>query len=112
MYALIQYSCDFPILGGIAPATLNELVESECGPLLVFRTRPGQELPHRAFIEEKGLGRYVPDKDRLMEILQAGLSPEAKQRFLDRGRAFRDDQARRAAELPSLVKSLYESTHK
>ncbi len=108
VFAQIQYACDFPILGSIAPATLNELLEVECGPLLIYKTRPGQELPHRAFIEEKGLGVFIPDPKKLIEQLVKGFTPEERGKFLERGRAFRLEQSKRAAELPAIIHKLYQ----
>ncbi|MFQ5492662.1 MAG: hypothetical protein ACE5DX_00685 [Candidatus Dojkabacteria bacterium] len=107
VYALLQYSCDFPILGGIAPATLNELLESECGPFIIYKTRPGQELPHRAFIEEKGLGEWIPNRKKLVKRLLKGFSYDEVMKFRKRGRAFREEQAKRAEEIPGIVRNLY-----
>ena len=108
VFATIQYACDFPILGAIAPATLNELLEVECGPFLLYKTRPGQELPHRAFIEEKGLGVFIPDKSELVNRLIRGFSSEEKQKFLNRARAFRHSQSERASTLPGIMLLLHQ----
>lgn len=107
VYALIQYASDFPILGSIAPATLNELIESECGPFIIYRTRAGQEIPHRVFVEEKGLGKFIPDLKVLVKKLSNGISDDERERFLNKGKAFRTEQAKLASGLSELVYNLY-----
>jgi processive 1,2-diacylglycerol beta-glucosyltransferase len=60
---------DYPVLGSLAPATLQELLETGCGPLLLFNFIPGTERPHVEYIERNSLGIYQPDVDHMLRIL-------------------------------------------
>jgi hypothetical protein len=86
---------DLPILGSLAPATMQELLELGCGPLLLFHYIPGTEQPHTAYINEQRIGRYEPDASRMVSlIMQAtGFAP-APQPMRDLLRTF-PVQARR-----------------
>ena len=50
-----------PVLGSLAPATLQELLEVGLGPLLLFHFIPGSERAHVGYIDGQRLGLYVPD---------------------------------------------------
>lgn len=107
VFAQIQFACDLPILGSIAPATLNELLETECGPLIIYKTRPGQELAHRAYIEEKGLGKYIPQSQKIIaELIKIADDTEARTSFLAKAKSFRQDQAERAKHIQELIDKL------
>ena len=59
-FSLIQYATDFPILFSIGPGTFIELVTSKCGPLVIYRSKGGQEIPNREYAVNNGLGIYSP----------------------------------------------------
>jgi UDP-N-acetylglucosamine:LPS N-acetylglucosamine transferase len=68
-YALLQKSSDYPILYGIAPATMHELMTNECVPLLIHRIRADHELRNVEFVEDRGIGKYLKkDSDLIKDI--------------------------------------------
>ena len=68
-YALLQKSADYPILYGIAPATMHELMTNECVPLLIHRIRADHELRNVEFVEDRGIGKYLKkDSDLIKDI--------------------------------------------
>ena len=68
-----------PVLGSLAPATLQELLEVGLGPLLLFHFIPGSERAHVGYIDAQRLGLYAPDTSemlhRIREMLGLGLPP-------------------------------------
>jgi hypothetical protein len=75
--AALMAVADVPVLGSIAPATMHELLEMRCGPLLVFHYIIGAEDAHIPYVEDNMIGLYEPDPDAMVDkILQiAGLRP-------------------------------------
>ncbi len=68
---------DYPVLGSLAPATLQELLETGCGPLLLFSFIPGTEKAHVEYIERNSLGIYQPDADQMLGVLTEICEPRA-----------------------------------
>lgn len=68
---------DVPLLGSLAPATMQELLDTRCGPLLLFHYIRGTELAHIPYIEDNDLGLYEPSPRRMLELLKqaTGLAP-------------------------------------
>jgi len=112
--AALMGLADAPVLGSLAPATLQELLEVGLGPLLLFHFIPGAEQPHAAYIESLRLGLYVPGVhemvQRLREVL--GLRPaseplaRASDGFRERARLLRTRSAERALQLPRFLEGL------
>ena len=98
---------DWPVLGSLAPATMQELLHVGCGPLFVHQVIPGTETPHVAYLERNGLGIYEPRPAAMLEILRqaTGLDPAGDRitrllaGFADRAAAIRRANERRATEL-------------
>jgi processive 1,2-diacylglycerol beta-glucosyltransferase len=67
--AQLMSLADYPVLGSLAPATLQELLEVGCGPLLLFSFIPGTEKAHVEYIERNSLGIYQPDADQMLQVL-------------------------------------------
>jgi len=105
-YAKIQLLADFPILTTIAPASMNELIEASCGPIVVYKHRRGQEWPHVRFIAKNGLGYYIPKKQDLLNVLLRGFSEIEKDRFLKNATKYHDRQAKEMVNLPDDIFSL------
>lgn len=112
--AALMAIADYPVLGSLAPATLQELLEVRCGPLFLFRFIPGTELPHVAFIEQNQLGIYEPKAERMVASLAeaAGLAAPSqkllglKQGFYRQALQIRAESKRRAMLFPQFVESI------
>ena len=109
--AALMGLADAPVLGSLAPATLQELLEVGLGPLLLFHFIPGSERPHVGYLEVQRLGLYVPDVDemvgRIREVLglRPGSEPLARARdgFRERARLLRLRSVERALQLPRFL---------
>ena len=112
--ARLMAFADVPVLGSLAPASLHELMETRCGPLLLFHVIPGSEDTHPDYIREQELGLYEPRPAAMVErIAEAtGLVPpsERMRRLLavapERMRALRADNRERAPRLGAFLQSL------
>ncbi len=112
--AALMGLADAPVLGSLAPATLQELLEVGLGPLLLFHFIPGSERPHVGYLEEQRLGLYVPDVDemvgRIREVLglRPGSEPLARARdgFRERARLLRLRSVERALQLPRFLERM------
>jgi hypothetical protein len=102
---------DIPVLGSLAPATLQELLETELGPLLLFHYIPGAERTHVSYIEAQRLGVYEPDAPAMLQILReaVGLARVSsrislvRDGFRDRARELRRLSVERAMQLPGFL---------
>lgn len=111
LMAELQAISDVPVLGSIAPASMHELMELRCGPLMLFHYIPGNETEHVTWIREKQIGLYEPLAPnmlrRLMEVtgfVQPGPEIERLVRnFPARAMAVRRDHEERANELPGFL---------
>jgi processive 1,2-diacylglycerol beta-glucosyltransferase len=109
--AALMGLADIPILGSLAPATLQELLETELGPLLLFHYIPGAERSHVSYLEAQRLGVYEPDPPAMLQVIReaaglARLSPRValvRDGFRDRARALRRRSVERAMELPAFL---------
>lgn len=105
---------DVPVLGSLAPATLHELLELRCGPLLLFHFIPGTELPHIDYLQDQRLGVYEPEAARMVERLREALGHAAPSSglgalldgFGENARRIRDDNRNRALQLGDFLESL------
>lgn len=111
--AALMALADVPVLGSLAPATLHELLEVGLGPLLVFRVIPGSEPPHLALLEQERLGRFEPDPDRMVAVLEQALRRPAEgpwatlaSTFAQRAQAVREASRARSLELPSVLQRI------
>ena len=109
--AALMGLADIPILGSLAPATLQELLETELGPLLLFHYIPGAERSHVSHIEAHRLGVYEPDAPAMLQIIReavgmARVSPRVslvRDGFRDRARELRRLSVERAMQLPGFL---------
>jgi UDP-N-acetylglucosamine:LPS N-acetylglucosamine transferase len=109
--ATVMGMADVPVLGSLAPATMQELLEVQCGPLLLYRFIPGAETPHAGYIERQGVGLYEPDAGRMVGHVLAALGLAAPQEplpprlssFPSAAARIRADSRRRAQELPDVL---------
>ena len=105
---------DVPVLGSLAPASMHELLEMRCGPLMLFHYIPGTEAPHAPYIREQEIGIYEPDASAMFEMLQQTTgfkraSPELarlREVFPSRARAIRTEHVRRARQLGAFLAHL------
>lgn len=105
---------DVPVLGSLAPATLQELLEVGLGPLLLFHFIPGSEQPHVSYIENQRLGVYEPRPAQMLQLIgQAlGLAPISarlslvRDGYRERARLLRTRGAERAYQLPRFFERL------
>ena len=108
LMAELQAVADVPVLGSLAPASMQELLETRCGPLMLFHYIPGTEDAHVEHIREQEIGLFEPDPDAMVDLLMqaTGFKPAASrwrgcfrlpqageghpQRQCQRGRAVRE----------------------
>lgn len=112
--AALMGLADAPVLGSLAPATLQELLEVGLGPILLFHFIPGAERPHVAYLEGQRLGIYVPRVDemlaRIRELLGLRTAAEslasARDGFRERARLLRSRSVERALQLPRFLERM------
>jgi len=80
-YALIQYASDFPVLYSIAPATMHELMETRCGPMLVHKLRGAHEKGNADFLVNNKLGKYIDRMDELIAEIFKSRDPKKIESF-------------------------------
>jgi hypothetical protein len=105
---------DVPVLGSLAPATLQELLEVGLGPLLLFHFIPGSEQPHVSYIENQRLGVYEPRPAQMVQLIRQalGLSPISarlalvRDGYRERARLLRTRSAERAYQLTRFFERL------
>lgn len=115
--AALMGLAEVPVLGSLAPATLQELLEVGLGPLLLFYFIPGSEGGHVGYIDSQRLGLYAPDTaemlQRIREVL--GLEPpsdqlaRARDGFRERARLLRSRSVERALQLPRFLERMLET---
>jgi len=112
--AALMGLAEVPVLGSLAPATLQELLEVGLGPLLLFHFIPGSERAHVGYIDSQRLGLYAPDTGemlhRIREVL--GLEPpsdqlaRARDGFRERARLLRSRSVERALQLTRFLERM------
>ncbi len=111
LMAQLMTLADVPVLGSLAPATMQELLETGCGPLMLFHFIPGAERAHVEHIERHRIGLYEPDPAAMVERLKevTGLVPAGPhvapllQGFRSRAAAIRSANVARAMKLPEFL---------
>ena len=117
MLAALMGLADVPVLGSLAPATLQELLEVGLGPLLLFHFIPGSERAHVGYIENQRLGLYAPETavmvHRIREILGLEAPSEqlarARDGFRERARLLRSRSVERALQLSRFLERMLET---
>lgn len=101
---------DVPVMGSLAHSTLQELLETATGPLLVFRVIPGTEPPYLDYLARERLGAFEPEVERMTALVRAGvgLSParqwtELADGYALRAWAVRDASLERAGRILELL---------
>ena len=102
---------DALVLGSLAPALLQELLEVGLGPLLLLHVIPGSEWPHVRYIESQRLGVYEPHTPHMVRLIREmlGLLPAserltlARDGFRERARFIRTLSVERALRLPQFL---------
>lgn len=117
-YARVMGLADLPVLGSLAPASMQELLETRCGPLLLFSFIPGTEAPHAAYIEAERIGLHEPDAGKMLELLEQAveLKPASARLkavmsgFAQRAEALRAASVTRAHTLPDFVERVMDAS--
>jgi UDP-N-acetylglucosamine:LPS N-acetylglucosamine transferase len=112
--AALMGLADVPVLGSLAPATLQELLEVGLGPLLLFHFIPGSERAHVGYIESQRLGVYAPETAEMLRLVREvlGLLPASEQLsrardgFRERARLLRSRSVERALQLPFFLEQM------
>ena len=115
--AALMGLADVPVLGSLAPATLQELLEVGLGPLLLFHFIPGSERAHVGYIDGQRLGLYAPDTQEMLHRIREVLGLEApsdqlsraRDGFRERGRLLRSRSVERALQLPRFLERILET---
>jgi hypothetical protein len=106
-----------PVLGSLAPATLQELLEVGLGPLLLFHFIPGSERAHVGYIDGQRLGLYVPDTSGMLHRIREMLDLEtpsdqlarARDGYRERARLLRSRSVERALQLSRFLEQMLET---
>lgn len=77
LLARLMAVSDLPVLGSLAPASMHELMETRCGPLMLFNIIPGSEDAHPAYIQKQEIGLYEPDPDAMLARIAQATGLEA-----------------------------------
>jgi len=109
VYSKIQVFADFPVMMSIAPASMNELFESSCGPLIIHSTRKGQEMGNIHFVVKKKLGFYVPKKKDVLKRIVSGFTKKEKEVFQKEVDAYRKIRLERISKFPDQLAEIYYS---
>ncbi len=112
--AALMGLADVPVLGSLAPATLQELLEVGLGPLLLFHFIPGSERAHVGYIDSHRLGLYAPDTGEMLHRIRGVLGLEARSDqlarardgFRERARLLRSRSIERALQLPRFLERM------
>jgi hypothetical protein len=115
--AALMGLADVPVLGSLAPATLQELLEVGLGPLLLFHFIPGSERAHVGYIETQRLGVYAPETAEMLRLVREVLSllpaseqlARARDGFRERARLLRSRSVERALQLPRFLEQMLEA---
>jgi UDP-N-acetylglucosamine:LPS N-acetylglucosamine transferase len=106
-YVKFQLLADFPIMVTIAPATINEMIESKCGPFLVYKCREGQEKPILNFAVKNRFAYYIPDKKAALKKIISGFSESEKRNFLENSKTYRFAMMERISHLGDILMKIY-----
>lgn len=87
-YAKLMLISDFPILITIAPATINQLMTAECGPLVIYHYRTGPELENVAFSIKEGIGIKLQDPEEIIDKIVNGFTSEEELAFKQNARDY------------------------
>ncbi|MEW5740567.1 MAG: hypothetical protein AB1938_16685 [Myxococcota bacterium] len=97
---------DVPVMGSLAHSSLQELLETATGPLLVFRVIPGTEPPYLDYVARERLGVFEPDAERMtalvleaVGVVQGERWAELARDFQARAWAIRDASSERAGRV-------------
>jgi hypothetical protein len=115
--AALMGLADVPVLGSLAPATLQELLEVGLGPLLLFHFIPGSERAHVGYIDTQRLGLYAPDTGEMLHRIREVLGLEApsdqitraRDGFRERARLLRSRSVERALQLPRFLERMLDA---
>jgi len=112
--AALMGLAEVPVLGSLAPATLQELLEVGLGPLLLFHFIPGSERAHVGYIDSQRLGLYLPDAGEMLHRIREVLGLEVPSNqlaracdgFRERARLLRSRSVERALQLPRFLERM------
>jgi UDP-N-acetylglucosamine:LPS N-acetylglucosamine transferase len=115
--AALMGLADLPVLGSLAPATLQELLEVGLGPLLLFHFIPGSERAHVGYIENQRLGVYAPETTEMLRLVREVLGQlpaseqlaRARDGFRERARLLRSRSVERTLQLPRFLEQMLET---
>jgi hypothetical protein len=79
---------DVPVMGSIAHSSLQELLETATGPLLVFRVIPGTEPPYLDYLARHRLGTFEPDDQRMTSLVLEAVGLERGTRWAELAEGF------------------------
>lgn len=109
--ALVFRSASTTVLSGIAPATFYELLETDAGPVSIYRINPGPEKFNLSVVCELGLATYRPARaDQLSFLSFLSRTPSAakaaKEEFCQKARHERSAARARAKAVAEFLEGL------
>lgn len=105
LYAPLQKATDFPVLVSIGPSTMNEILTVCPNPLLIHKSRTGQEIPNRVFAVKNKLGYYIPRINELIFKIKVGFTEEELREHRLKTEEYLVSQAERFEKLDSLIEN-------
>lgn len=112
--SLALRSANVTVLSGLAPATLYELLETDAGPILLYRINPGPEKFNLAMATSQALVEYLPETSVLLQRLimlsqQPALADAAKREFCQKACVERESAHARAKTVAEFLAQELES---
>jgi len=109
--ALLFRSASAVVLSGVAPATLYELLETDAGPISIYRINPGPEKFNLAYVRQKQLAEFTPEAALLRaRLAQLSRAPDEvvqqKQAFCKAALNERKEALARAEQMASFIEQL------
>jgi UDP-N-acetylglucosamine:LPS N-acetylglucosamine transferase len=106
-YAQIQFASDYPVLYGIAPATMNELLNTQCGPLIVHKLRAFHEITNVEFMQKNKLGDFIKDDQKLLVKIFKPISKNTVKEFEYNANRIIEHEESKLKLLPDQINEVY-----
>jgi UDP-N-acetylglucosamine:LPS N-acetylglucosamine transferase len=105
-YAIVQKASDFPVLYGIAPATMHELMYNKTLPIVVHKLRAEQERGNVNFIVREKLGYYIKKDSELILDIYNNKFIRDREKFQKRSEYLLNIEEQRLNSLPEKIEEI------
>lgn len=107
-YGKLMLVSKFPILITIAPATINQLLTANCGPLVIYHYRTGPELENVAFSIKEGIGYKLKEPEDIIEKIMNGFTKEEEEKFTQNAKDYLHLRSELLKDLAPTLLMIYE----